>query len=331
VDNLSSSNDGVGLNLPRRQKPDVSGETQRIRLRKNLRIGTWNVRSLKGTGKINLLDKELERYNFDIVGLAEVRWSGEGFFNTEDDSKVYYCGGKGAQRGVAILLRGDAKNSVIGYHAVNDRIIVVRLSGKPFNITLIQVYAPTSTHDDNEIEAFYDVLQDTMKLAKSQDILIVMGDLNAKIGDGREPSGLVGPHGLGTRNERGDRLVQFCDENDMIVCNTFFQHHPRRKYTWTSPGNQYRNQIDYVLIKQRWKTNVTNCRTFPGADIDSDHNLLYADFKLHLKKLKKASTITKYDIESLQNLETKEKYKVAVSNAFQLLTSTENTPQELWT
>ncbi|XP_072046427.1 probable tubulin polyglutamylase ttll-15 [Amphiura filiformis] len=103
-----------------------------------------------------------------------------------------------------------------------------------------------------------------------------------------------------------------------------------RKYTWTSPGNLYRNQIDYILIKQRWKTNVKNCRTFPGADIDSDHNLLYADFKLRLKILKKARTLANYDIQSLQDVSIKEKYQVEISNTFQALTNTENTPEELW-
>ena len=307
---LVSSNDEVSLNQSRRLASDVSDENHSLRLRMKTRIATWNVRSLKGEGKLELLCRELDRYDIDITGLSEVRWKGEGYFSVDDGSKVYYSGGNGSERGVVILLRDEAAASVIGYRAVNDRIMTVRLSGKPFNITLCQVYAPTSSYDDDKIECFYETLQDTIDLTPSQDILVIMGDFNAKVGKGRTDDGSVGPHGLGNRNDRGDRLVQFCADNDMTICNTLFQHHPRRLYTWISPGDRVRNQIDYILIKQRWKSSIVNSRTLPSADIDSDHNLLYADVCLKLKRLKKSRTIDKYDLESIKAPESRYPRKI---------------------
>ena len=87
-----------------------------------LRIATWNVRSLKGDGKLELLCREIDRYGIDIIGLSEIRWKGEGYFGTDNGSKIYYSGGSGSERGVAVLLGSEASSAAIGYCAVNDRI-----------------------------------------------------------------------------------------------------------------------------------------------------------------------------------------------------------------
>jgi len=88
---------------------------------------------------------------------------------------------------------------------------------------------------------------------------------------------------LGARNEWGQRLLQFCQENGMVIANTMFKHHPRRLYTWKSPGDRFRNQIDFIMVNARWRTSVTNCKTFPGAECGSDHQLLVMVHKLKLK------------------------------------------------
>jgi len=126
-------------------------------------------------------------------------------------------------------------------------------------VTIIQCYAPTSPYDEDDVEAFY---EDTSKLMKKhrQDRLIIYGDFNAKVGAGNK-SDVNGIYGIGRRNERGERLVEFCKENSLIISNTLFKQHPRRTFTWTSPDGQTRNQIDYMLIQNRWKTSLKNVKT----------------------------------------------------------------------
>jgi len=109
-------------------------------------------------------------------------------------------------------------------------------------------------------------------------MLLVMGDFNAKVGR-REPSAMssaVGLYGLGETNEAGEQLEDFCLEHELALANTMFKQRPRRLYTWTSPDGNTRNQIDYISVARRWKTRLMNCRTYPGADCDTDHQLLVA-------------------------------------------------------
>ena len=115
-------------------------------------------------------------------------------------------------------------------------MISVRLQGKPFNITVIQVYAPTSNVE--EAEQFYEDVQDLLELTPPKDILFIIGDWNAKVGSQETPGG-TGKFGLGIRNEAGQRLIEFCQENALVIANILFQQHKRRLYTWTSPDDQH--------------------------------------------------------------------------------------------
>ena len=110
--------------------------------------------------------------------------------------------------------------------------------------------------------------------------------LECKIGS-QETSGVTGKFGLGVRNEAGQRLIQFCQENTLVIANTLFQQHKRRLYTWTSLDSQHRNQIDYILCSQRWRSSIQSAKTRPGAGYGSDHELLMAKFRLKLKKWRK--------------------------------------------
>ena len=121
-------------------------------------------------------------------------------------------------------------------------MISVHLQGKPFNIRVIQVYAPTSNTEEAEVEWFYEELQDLLELTPKKDVLFIIGDWNAKVGS-QEIPGLTGKFGLGMRNEAGQRLIEFCQENALVIANTLFQQHKRRLYTWTSPDGQHQNQI----------------------------------------------------------------------------------------
>ena len=117
-------------------------------------------------------------------------------------------------------------------------MISVCLQGKPFTITVIQVYDPTSNAEEAEVERFYEDLQDLLELTSQKDVLFIIGDWNAKVGS-QETPGVTGKFGLGMQNEAGQRLKEFCLENAIIIENTLFQQHKRRLYTWTSSGGQH--------------------------------------------------------------------------------------------
>ena len=129
-------------------------------------------------------------------------------------------------------------------------MIAVHFQGKPFNITVIQVYAPTSNAEEAEVERFYEDLQDLPELTPQKDVLFIIGDWNATVGS-QETPGVTGKFGLGIQNVAGQRLIEFCQENTLLIENTLFQQHKRRLYTRISPDGQYRNQIDYILCSQR--------------------------------------------------------------------------------
>ena len=117
-------------------------------------------------------------------------------------------------------------------------MISVRFQDKPFNITVIQVYAPTSNAEEAEVEWLYEDLQDLLELTPKKDVLFIIGDWNAKVGS-QETPGVTEKFGLGIQNEAGQRLIEFCHENALGIANTLFQQHKRRLYTWTSPGGQH--------------------------------------------------------------------------------------------
>ena len=143
------------------------------------------------------------------------------------------------------MVNKRVRNAVIGCNLKNNRMISVYFQGEPFNIMVIQAYAPTSNTEEAEVEWFYEDLQDHLELTPEKDILFMIGDWNAKVGS-QETSGVTGKFGLGIRNEAGQRLIEICQDNALVIANTLFQQHKRRLYTWTSPDGQHRNQIDYI-------------------------------------------------------------------------------------
>ena len=138
-------------------------------------------------------------------------------------------------------------------------MISVRFQGKPFSITVIQVYAPTSNNEEAEVERFYENLQDLLELTPQKDVLFIIGDCNEKVGS-QETPGVTGKFGLGIRNEAGQRLIEFCQENALVMANTLFQQHKRRLYTWTSPDSQHQNQSNYILCSQKWISSMQSAK-----------------------------------------------------------------------
>ena len=147
---------------------------------------------------------------------------------------------------VAIIVNERVQNVLLGCSLKNDRMNSVRFQCKPFKITVIQIYVLTRNAEEAEVEQFYEDLQDLLELKPQKDILFIIGDWNAKVGS-QETPGVTGKFGLGVQNETGQRLIEFCQENTLVIANTLFQEHKRQFYTWTSPDGQNQNQTDYIL------------------------------------------------------------------------------------
>ena len=136
------------------------------------------------------------------------------------------------------MVNKRVSNAVLGFNLKNNRMTSVHFQGKPFNIRVIQAYPLTIKAEEAEVERFYEDLQDLLELTPKGDVLFIIGDWNAKVGS-QETPGVTGKFGLGVRNEAGQRLIEFCQENTLVIANTLFQQHKRRLYTWTSPDGQH--------------------------------------------------------------------------------------------
>ena len=151
--------------------------------------------------------------------------------------------------------------------------------GKPFSITVIQVYAESVMLKKLKLP-FYEDLHDLLELSPKKDVLLIIRDWNAKVGS-QEIPGVTAKFGLGVQNEARQRLIEFCQENTLVITNTLFQQHKRGLYTWTSSDGQYRNQVNYILCSQRWRCCILSAKTRPGADCGSDHELLMSNSDLN--------------------------------------------------
>ena len=216
-------------------------------------------------------------------------------------------------------------NTVMGCQPISSRLITIRLRATPFNITIVQAYAPTTDYDDEKIEGFYEQLQEVVDQIPKKDILIVQGDWNTKVGKDacKNWKYTCGLYSNNETNERGLRLLEFASLNDLKLANTFGPHKASRRWAWHSPNGKHHNQIDYIMIKRRFQTSVNIAKTtsFPGADTGSDHDLVMMTFKLHLKKAsKQGHSRIRFDLEKLKDPEVAEKFKAMIGGKFAPLT-----------
>ena len=219
----SNSRKNEGMEPKQKQHPvvDVTGDRSEAQCcKEQYCIETWNVRSTN-QGKLEVVKQKIARVNVDILGISELRWTGMGEFNL-DDHYIYFCGQESLRgNGIAIIVNKRVQNAVLGCNLKNDRMTSVRFQGKPFNITVIHIYAPTSNAEEAEFERFYEDLQDFLELTPKKDVLFIIGDWNAKVGS-QETPGVTGKFGLGVQNEAGQMLIQFGQENTLVITNTLF-------------------------------------------------------------------------------------------------------------
>nr|XP_049612464.1 uncharacterized protein LOC125989972 [Syngnathus scovelli] len=277
----------------------------------------------------------MKRYRWNILGLCEVRYKNFGERTTPENHKFYFSGREDRhEHGVGFLVNKEVTGAVIACQPINSRIITIRLKSLPFNLTIIQAYAPTTDHPDEEVEDFYHQLQKVIDETPKKDILVVQGDWNGKIGKDafNDWKSTCGPYCNDISNDRGLRLLEFASLNELKIMNNLGPHKKSRRMTWLSPGGLYQSQIDYIMIQQRFKSsvNIARTRTFPGADIGSDHSLVMMTFSLRLKKIQKAGgTRLKFNLEKLKDPTILESFKANIGGKFvPLLTLNEDVDVE---
>ena len=228
--NNSRKNEEVEPKQKQHQAVDVTGDGSKVQCyTEQYCIGTRNVMSTN-QDKLKMVKQEMARVNSNILGISELNWTGMGEFNS-DDQYIYYCRQESLRRnGIDFIVNKRVQNAVLGYNLKNDRMISACFQGKLFNITVIQVYAPTTNAQEVEVKMFYEHLQELLELTFKREVLFIIGDWNAKVGS-QETPGITGKFDLGVQNEAGQRLIEFCQENALVIVHTLFQQHKRRLYT----------------------------------------------------------------------------------------------------
>ncbi|CAH8469021.1 unnamed protein product [Schistosoma curassoni] len=204
-------------------------------------------------------------------------------------------------------------------------------------MNIIQCYAPTNDSNDEIKDQFYERLQSIIEKCPRKDLTILMGDLNAKVGiDNTGYEDIMGRHGLGERNENGERFANLCAFNKLVIGGTIFPHKRIHKATWISPDHTTENQIDHICINKKFRRTMEDVRTRRGADVASDHHLVVANLKLKLKKnwTSGQTTIQRFNTAFLRDTVKLNEFKIALNNRFQalqdLLKEEETTMEDNW-
>ena len=216
-------------------------DAKKRRNENTLKLATWNVRTMKQVAKLHLLLQEMECQNVQLLGLSEVRWDGDGHFKSGEHT-IVYSGGTRGRNGVVVVLNKELGGSLISYNPINNRLIIIKLQMKQaVCLHVVQITYQLQNAMRKSLRITTTTCKTVLYEVPNKDALVVMGDLNAKVGSNVR-------FGLGEGNRNGDHLVEFCEVNNLALTNALFNHHPRRRYTWTSPYGTYRNQIDYTAI-----------------------------------------------------------------------------------
>lgn len=286
-------------------------------------IGNWNVRTMYAAGKAAQIAQEMRNERIEILGISESRWNGSDRIKLATGETIIYSGRDDDTHihGVAIMLTPKAAAALIDWTAVSERIIIARFYSKHIKLTIIHAYCPTNGSAAEEKDSFYELLNDTIQKVHRHDILVVTGDFNAKVGSQPSPyEDVMGKHGVGERNNNGERLCEFCAENELLITGTLFPHKTIHKLTWVSPDGVTKNQIDHILVNKKFRTSVRDTRVYRGADISSDHYLVKTCIKLKLKtKPRQEQRKPKYDTDKLEDDNVKKQFCLELNNRYKAL------------
>ena len=219
------------------------------------RIGFWNVRTLPEYSKLKQGGKEMTSYKLDIMGLSETRWENDEIKIQNEKFLIFSGVGEDIEHrsGEGILMNKAARRSVMEWSPISE--ILARFKTKIRNLTIIQCYAPTETTNKDMKEKFHQQLHETITAVQKKDVIIVMGDMNAKIGSNNEGlEHVMGRHVIGNMNENGELFSDLCASCDLIIGGTVFPDKTCHKLSWVSPNNITENQIDHIAISKRLRS-----------------------------------------------------------------------------
>ena len=289
-----------------------------------LRIGNCNVRTFFVQGKTAQAARAMREATLQVMGISESRWCGSGKCILCTGETVLYSGRNDEvhQHGVAIMLNRDAAKALIKWTPIDERIIKARFHTRYVKFTLIHVYAPANDTEEEVKDHFYEKLQAIVEKTAKHDLLVITGDLNAKVGSDVEGyERVMDKHGIGTRNYNSEELYYFCGMNDLVITGTIFPHKKIHKQTWIFPDRRTRNQIDNVLINRKFRTSLLDTRAIRSAYVASDHHLVCTKLRLKLKVVPERRRIrrTGYDIQKLENDWCRRQFRLDLRNRFEIL------------
>ena len=301
-----------------------------------INVGCWNVRSAKQEATQAFLVHEMEKYNIDILCISETRISGSGSIvitapETLHQFHFFYSGveDNSGLHGVGFIMNQRTRNALLEWEPVSCRLARIRLKGNPANVSPPPVALLKRPR-------MISTVQQLSSSIAARDYLIVAGDFNARVGPSDQTTRqILGKFGQGHRCENGQRLVNYALMNHLVITNTIFQHKPSHLLTWHSNDGVTKAQIDFILVRQRWRSSVQDSRSYNGADTGSqsgpDHRLVAAKILLCLAIRRKNKSKVGFDIGKLQDKEVRQALNLELTNRFDALSSDENlTPDKRW-
>lgn len=289
----------------------------------NLQIGTYNARTLSSDADIIDIEAELNKIKFDIIGLCETRRKGEGCMTLNHSGhNLYYKGGDTHHRGVGFIVHKDIVGNIQSFNGVSDRVAQINIKiNKKYHLNIIVAYMPTTNHSDEECEEVYETIDQLYKNSKTH-YNIIMGDFNAKVGKAKQGETCMGKFDYGSRNNRGDTLVNFSERHGLKIMNTFFEKKANRRWTWISPNKTTKNEIDFILTdKPRSVTDVSVLNKF---NTGSDHRLVRATFTINTRIERQRLTRQTKRPNHLKLSEKASQFQIELSNRFEALNNNED-------
>lgn len=295
-----------------------------------LKIGTWNVRGTYHAGALRNLVDVMETYEIDILALQETKQKGcdqvkmEGF-------EFFNSGGDNRYLGTGFIVSKDVSQMIVDFEAVSDRLCRLRLQGEYRKLSIINVHAPTEDKDLAVKSEFYDEVTAQLERIPKFDVKMVIGDMNSKIGREERFKHITGGKSLHPEtNENGKMVIDFAEQNNMVIRSTGFDHKDIHKVTWTSPDHRTRNQIDHVLVEKIHKGAIRDVRSFRGADADSDHFLVVAKIAQQRPTFRnpKCGTVRRFSVRDLKDREVAEKIQKEIEIGLRMTPEPENIGEE---
>lgn len=300
--------------------------------RKNeIKIGTWNIRTMLIPGKMQEVGNELMRYNIDVAALQEIRWKDQGAIDKNMYSFRYSGDKKQGNRGVGFMVFQSMKQKIIEFKPIDERMAYLRLKAKPCNISLLNIYAPTEKDSNEEKDKFYEKVEEEIEVIPKEDTIIILGDFNAQIGKEDYIKCVAGKETIHEKtNNNGQRLCNLAASTDMYISSTKFPHPKKHKITWMSPDNKATTQIDHILINRRKQTSIKDVRTYRGACADSDHFLVIAKIKQKIKKNNKGQKCTRWNITKLSEEKVRKEYETQIEELLSKIVKKEDNVNAQW-